>query len=164
MKTKAAKLIRTVLLFACGIVLLALLTDRCTVEVPTTQRIADFTADDLSIEFRPELHSPYHLVIGVPGTTDTPPNFRGIVEVRSPDGTTQTVAIASDTVTHCNWLRDTSISGFVLAWTAPQQFSTLLRRGTTYQLRLSFTEPLPAGCSLWFASMKHVSIILNRNA
>lgn len=164
MKTSAAKLFRTALLFAFSIVLLVLLADRCTVEVPTTQRIADFAADDFRIEFRPELYPPYHLVLGVPGTMNTPPNFRGIVEVRRPDGTTQTVPIASDTVTHCNWLRDTSVSGFVLAWTAPQQFSTLLRRGTTYHLRLSFTEPLPAGCSLWFASTKHVSIILNRNA
>ena len=164
MKAKPAKLIRTLLLFACSVLLLALLADRCTVEVPTTERLADFAGGDLDIELRPELHPPYHLLVGVPGTSAAPPTFRGIIEIRSPDGSQHSVPISSDTATHANWIRQPSTSGFILAWSEPQRLSDILRRGVTYRVRLSFTEPVPAGCSLWFASMRHVSIITQRSA
>ena len=164
MKAQAPKLFRKVLIIAGSVVLIALLADRCTVEVPTTQRIGEFAAGDLTVELRPQFYPPYDLVIGVPGRTEAPPPFRGVIEVQSPDGTVRRIPIASDTAQHCSWLRDPAITGFVLAWDAPQQFSNIFHRGATYRIRVSFTEPLPTGCSFWFASMKHVSIITNRGA
>ena len=159
MKPKAAKLARTLLLFSCGAILLVLFAGRFTVPVPSTQRVGEFGPNDSSFNLRSEFHAPYHFVIGIPGTMDTPPAFHGVIEVRAPDGSIQSKPITSDSVTPCNWLRAPSVSGFVLGGATPQQFSILLHQGITYHVRLSFTELPPVGCTLWFASMKHVSIV-----
>ncbi len=164
MTPTAAKRLRTVLVILGSLVLLVSLADSFTVEVPTTQKVGQFTSSGLEFDLRPQSHRPYHFVVGVPGIRDKAPSFRGVLELRGPEGRTESIPITSDTVQACNWLHDSTTSGFILAWTAPQQFSEILRRGAVYHVRISVTESLPNGCSLWFSSMKHVRLITQRSA
>ena len=159
-----ARILRTSAILLCSAVLIALLADRCTVGVPSRQRIAEFTGGDLSFELTPVFPSPYHFVIGVPAGSMIP-IFRGIIELRDRSGIVAIVPISSDTARPCNWLTEApGVSGYILAWNEPRDLSKLLRRGGTYQVHISFSKPLPPGVSLWFCSIRHVSIIFERNA
>lgn len=165
MKTNAAKLLRNIGLFFGIALVTALLADRCSVGVPTHRRVAEFTGGDLSFQLTPEFPSPYHFVISVPAGLPSPPPFSGTIEIREGERIVASVPITADTVEPCNWLHDApGVSAYILAWHAPQQISAILHRGTTYQIQISFAQSLPAGCALWFASMRRASIIFNRNA
>lgn len=164
MKPNAAKFFRTTGILLCIAVFTALLADRCTIAIPMERRIAEFTGGDLSLELTPEFPSPYQFLISVPAGSTTPPTFRGYIELRDRSGVVASIPISSDTVKPCNWLNDVpGVAAYILTWNAPQQLDEILHRGTAYQVRVSFSEPLPAGCSLWFSSMRHASIVFNRN-
>ena len=164
MKVRASRFLRTIGLLLGIAVFTALLVDRCTVGVPTERRIAEFNGGDLAFEFTPEFPSPYQFLIGVPASSASPPPFRGLIELRDHSGVVASIPISSENVQFCHWLRDApGATAYILTRNTPRQLDDILRRGTPYQVRVSFSEPLPAGCSLWFSSMRHVSIVFNRD-
>ena len=162
MKPNATKsLFRAILIVGCAAgIIIPLLTFTSTVAAPNERRIAEFTGGDLSIELTPEYSSPYQFLISVPAGSTEPPTFRGSIELRDHSGIVATIPISSETVQSCNWLQDVpGVSAYILTWSAPQQLGDILHRGTTYQVRVTFSEPLPAGCSLWFSSLHYAASI-----
>lgn len=164
MKPNAARHFRNIGVFIGIVVLTVLLADRCTVGIPSYRRVAEVSGGDLIVKLTPQFPPPYHFVVAVPTGSLSPPPFKGTIEVCEQNGSVAVIPISSDSVEPCNWLSDVpGVSGYILAWNGPQQFSTILSRGTPYMIRVTFSQPLPAGCSLWFASMRHRSIVFNRN-
>lgn len=138
------------------------LADRLRVGVPTERRIAEIGGEEISLEIIPEHYPPYQFVLGVPDGAKA--EFHGSIEIRDPSGKVRTAPIQLEKIKACNWLDDTpGISGYILAWDRPQHFSDILERGKAYQVRVAFAETLPPGCSLWFHSMRRVSIIFGRD-
>ena len=159
-KSRTAKIILwTAGGIAVVVALLAVLSTYASFGIPTRQRIGEFTGGDLAITLCPEHNPPYHFVLGVPGKPGTLPIFCGSLEITFPDGTQRTFPLRSETTEPCNWIEDSDTSGYVFAWNEPQCFSDLLRPGTTYLVRFAFSEPIPAGCSLWFSSSRHASLL-----
>jgi hypothetical protein len=164
MNPAAAKILRASGILLCIAVFAALLADRYIIDVPMTRRVGEFTGGDLTLQLTPEFHSPYHFVVATPVGTLAPPSFSGSIEIRDGEHSVATVQISSATVEPCNWLDEASgLNGYILDWNAPQQISAVLHHGTPYTIRISLLQALPAGCSLWFASMRHVSSVFGRD-
>ncbi len=164
MTLKPPLVIGTLLLVGCGIGMLIRFAGRLTVESPIAQRITELTSSELKLEFRPEFNPPHHFLIGVPGTAKRPPGFRGTLGIFDSAGKVQTISMDSDTAEYSNWLQEPSLTGFILAWDKRSDPVPDLQPGQTYHLHLSFTKPPPDGCSLWFSSMKRISVSTQQDA
>ena len=132
---------------------------RIKVESPTIQRVLEITSHEHILDLSPEFHPPYALLIGVPGSEEAPPHFLGSIEVTIDDGSTRTIQISSETSQRSNWLHDPNMTGYILTWNNEVRLLDPFERGGTYRIRFSFRDSPPAGCTIWFSSMRHLSLL-----
>ena len=132
---------------------------RIKVESPTIQRVLEITSHEHILELSPEFHPPYALLIGGPGSEEAPPHFLGSIEVTIGDGSTRTIQISSETSQRSNWLHDPNMTGYILTWNNEVRLLDPFERGGTYRIRFSFRDSPPAGCTIWFSSMRHLSLL-----
>ncbi len=135
-----------------------------TAQVPAMRRMTGLAAAETIIELTPHYHPPYHLLIGVPSSSEDPPRFAGTLELTSSGGKRVTIPIDSESSTKSNWLHSPSETGYILGWTQQPRLSDVLQRGETYQLRISFSGEPPPESSLWFLSIKQVTIFGDKDA
>ena len=123
-------------------------------EIPKRQKLADCNTNALAFTMTCDHSPPYQFVLGLGPSHRGPIAFHGEVVIQQSTGTVARFQIASDDITACNWLP--GLDGFILTWNrtnAGERLSELLRRGQSYDVRVTFSEAPLAGSSLWFSSM-----------
>jgi hypothetical protein len=155
MMNRIRKFVVTILILAC---LLGLQLYFHTSVVPDVRRMADLAGAETIIELKPDFYPPYNLLIGVPSTSATPPQFVGTLQLTSSDGSTATIAIDSENSMNSNWLRSPTETGYILGWGRQPRLSEVLQQGKSFRLRVLFEGAPPPDSSLWFSSMRRVTI------
>jgi len=132
---------------------------RFTIEIPTECRLADLSiVAEREIQFRPEHYPPYHLLIGSPNPRSGVPRFSGTILITDSNGSEFKIPIDSASSQESNWLQRSTETGYILTWGHQPRLDKILKRGAICRLRISFNDPPPSGCSLWFFSMQHSHI------
>lgn len=149
------KFVVTILILVCFVGLLLCLY---TAEVPNVRRMADLAGTETIIELKPDFYPPYNLLIGVPSSSEAPPKFVGTLQLTSSDGSTATIAIDSENSMKSSWLRSPTETGYILGWGRQPRLSEVLQQGRTFRLRILFEGAPPPDSSLWFSSMRRVTI------
>ena len=144
--------------------LLGLLLCFRTTQVPNVRHLVDLVGAETSIDLKPDSHPPFELLIGVPSGLGELPRFLGSLQVTSDDGKVATIAIDSKTLKESNWLQSSTETGYILAWNHQSGLSEILQSGKSHRLQISFEDMPPQGCSLWFSSMRHMTIFGDKKA
>ncbi len=153
--TRIRKSVITILILVCFPGLLLCLY---TAEIPNVSRMVYLAGAETNIELKPDFYPPYHLLIGVPSTSAAPPRFVGALQLTSSDGSTSTIAIDSKNSMESSWLQSPTETGYILGWGQQPKLSEVLEQGKSFRLRILFEGGPPPDSSLWFSSMRRVTI------
>jgi hypothetical protein len=126
------------------------------VKVPNARKLVDCTNNVLTFQMACPNLPPYQFLLGV-APEDNGFTFQGDLTIRQGAKLIVHFPIASSDLTPCNWLHQTSLDGYILAWSRTNQserLSDLLQSGQTYDVQVTFAKRPPQHSSLWLASMK----------
>jgi hypothetical protein len=127
-------------------------------EVPEEQKLADCATNSLSFAMTVQNSAPYEFVLGVPQSQIKQLSFSGQIVLQQGTDVVARIPISSHDTTPCNWLHSTpDLSGYILTFSRTnhgERLSDLLVQKQSYKVHVDFTDPPPAGSSLWLASMK----------
>jgi hypothetical protein len=116
------------------------------------RKLADCTADTLTIELVCPRGRSFQLLLGVPeprGRTLSPPPFRGEVVIEQRGQEVRRFAIHTSTAAPSNWLDHERLGAYILSRNPPARLSNVLKAGQPYRMTVRFARRPPAGTSLW---------------
>lgn len=123
-------------------------------------RLGDCDTQTVRLSFKCPQSSVQQLVLGTPKSYGKVP-FAGnlhVTEKRS-GRTLCRLDFTSDTVQGGNWLDNYDLNTAILTW-ENEEFRAI-KRGTVYEVTITFTEVPPEGSSLWLCWVKNSSFKAN---